>query len=425
MRAGPRRLPALSAGSTGPTAGSVVSRWLFFAGLLGAAGIALFALVARPRDEERIALTLASFAAVAAFGAAEEAHRAGFETRAGTALVAGFVAAVVVATLAGAATLERSVLRPALLLAVGLVAVPSFAGHALDRGLARVNVVADILHVTGAAAWVGALLGLVLFRDVPQRRTIQLAAGGVLLAGATGVVRACFELVQFSQLWDTSYGQTLLVKTGIAFAALGGGWVLRSRIRRRAGVELVLLAGLVVAVSVLVDLRPGRNVEAALVQRVEATQPTPAPPLPAPGAVVLAQQMGPLGVALQLEPKRTTAVVLSPAGAASAGSMSALAARTRMPAVTAVTESNPCLGDPFPWRCRGSARRCPSRSTCRPHRTRPTPSCVASRRAIARSGASSTSSASRRARRSGSRRCGRSSGRTASPTHPGRGRRGS
>jgi copper transport protein len=310
----PPPTPALVAGSNGPSAGSVVTRWLFFAGLLSAAGIALFALLARPRDEERVALTLACSAVIAAFGAAEEAHRAGFDTRAGTALGAGFVAALVVATLAGAATLERSVLRPALLLAVGLVAVPSFAGHALDRGLNRVNVVVDILHVAGAAAWVGALLGLVLFRDAPQRRAIQLAAAGVALLGATGVVRAWFELVRFSQVWDTSYGQTLLVKTGIALAALGGGWLLRARIRQRAGAELILLAGLIVAVSVLVQLRPGRNIEAALVKRVEATQPSPPPPAPAPGALVLAQQLGPLGVALQLEPERTTAVVLSPAG---------------------------------------------------------------------------------------------------------------
>ncbi len=315
----PAPTPALAAGTNGPTAGGVATRWLFFAGLLGAVGIALFALLARPRDEERVALTLASSAVAAAFGAAEEAHRVGFDTRAGTALGAGFVAALVVATLAGAATLERSVLRPALLLAVGLVAVPAFAGHALDRGLSRVNVVADLLHVAGAAAWVGALLGLVLFRDAPQRRAVQLAAGGLLLVGVTGVVRACYELVRFSQLWDTSYGQALLVKTGIALAALSGGWVLRARIRRRAGAELVLVAGLIVAVSVLVLLRPGRNVEAALVQRVEATQSSPPPPLPSPGAVVLAQPLGPLGVALQLEPTRTTAVVLSPAGGGLSG----------------------------------------------------------------------------------------------------------
>ncbi len=319
----PAPTPALAAGANGPSSGSVATRWLFFAGLLGAAGIALFALFARPRDEERIALILSSSAVIAAFGAAEEAHRAGLGTRAGTALGAGFVAAVVVASLAGAATLERSVLRSALLLAVGLVAVPSFAGHALDRGLNRVNVVADILHVAGAAAWVGALLGLVLFRDVQQRRAIQLAAGGVFLVGVTGVLRACFEIVRFSQLWDTSYGQALLVKTAIALAALAGGWLFRARIRRRGGAELLLVAGLVVAVSVLVQLRPGRNVEAALVQRVKATEPSAPPPLPSPGAVVLARQLGPLGLALQLEPKRTTAVVLSPAG----GGLSGLAVR--------------------------------------------------------------------------------------------------
>ena len=58
-------------------------------------------------------------------------------------LVAGIVGfigpwvALVVAGLAGAATLERRALRPALVLALGLAAVPSLAGHALDPGLAR------------------------------------------------------------------------------------------------------------------------------------------------------------------------------------------------------------------------------------------------------------------------------------------------
>ena len=205
--------------------------------MLGAVGIALFALVARVRDET-IALTLSSAAVLAALGAAEEAHRVGLETRAGTAFGAGFVAAVVVASLAGAATLERRALRPALVLALGLAIVPSVAGHALDPGLNRVNVVADVLHVLGAAAWVGALLGLVLVRDAPRRRAVVLAAGGVVVLGVTGVVRASFELLHLSQLWSTSYGVTLLVKTAILLAALAAGWLLRARIRVRASVEL-------------------------------------------------------------------------------------------------------------------------------------------------------------------------------------------
>jgi copper transport protein len=265
---------ALSAESTQPQAGAVASRWLFLVGVLGAVGIALFALVARVRDET-VALTLSSAAVLAALGAAEEAHRIGLQTRAGTALGAGFVAAVVVALLAGAATLERRVLSPALVLALGLAIVPSVAGHALDPGLNRVNVVADVLHVLGAAAWVGALLGLVLVRDAPRRRGIALAAGGVVVLGVTGVVRASFELLHPSQLWNTSYGVTLLVKTAILLVALGAGWFVRTRLRVRAGVELGLVALLVIAVSVLVLLRPGRNVAAEPPHRVYETFTAP------------------------------------------------------------------------------------------------------------------------------------------------------
>jgi copper transport protein len=305
---------ALTAESARPKAGNVASRWLFLAGVLGAVGIALFALIARVRDET-IALALSSAAVVAALGAAAEAHRVGLQTRAGMALGAGFVAAVVVASLAGAATLERRALRPALVLALGLAIVPSVAGHALDTGLNRVNVVADVLHVLGAAAWVGALLGLVLVRDAPRRRAAVLAAAGVVVLGATGVVRASFELLHLSQLWDTSYGLTLVVKTGILVAALAAGWFLRARIRVRASIELGLVALIVIAVSVLVLLRPGRNIAAQEpLQQVQANQLSPRPPAPPPGAVVLAKEMGPLGVAIAVEPRRISAIVLSPAG---------------------------------------------------------------------------------------------------------------
>jgi copper transport protein len=268
-----RQVPtaALSPETGQSAAGEVATRWTFFAGLLASVGIALFALLVRPRDEERVVLVLSTAAILTAFGAGEEAHRVGLETRAGTALGAGFLAAIAVATLAGTASLDRRALRPALLLATGLAAVPAVAGHALDRGLNRVNVVADMLHVAGAAAWVGVLIGLVVLRDASGRRATALALGGVLLLGATGILRASFELLHPSQLWDTSYGRALLVKTGILLVTLAAGWLLRSRLRRRAAVELVLVAGLVVAVSVLVTLRPGRNVVAA--QRAAGVSP--------------------------------------------------------------------------------------------------------------------------------------------------------
>ncbi len=142
-----------------------------------------------------------------------------------------------------------------------------------SQGRRRSNaaLVADVLHVAGAAAWVGALVGLLALRDASRRRGAALALGGLLLLGATGIVRASFELLHPSQLWDTSYGRALLVKTGILLVALAAGWLLRARLRRRAAVELAFAAGLVVAVSVLVTLRPGRNVGA--VQRAAGVSP--------------------------------------------------------------------------------------------------------------------------------------------------------
>jgi hypothetical protein len=61
----------------------------------------------------------------------------------------------------------------------------------------------------------------------------------VVVLGATGIVRASFELLHVSQLWSTSYGRTLLVKTGLLLVALALGWLLRARDSRRASVELL------------------------------------------------------------------------------------------------------------------------------------------------------------------------------------------
>ena len=266
----PPPLAALAPVATGPSAGSVAERWLLYAGILAAVGIALFALVARPEDEERVALILSAAAVLAAVGAAEEVHRVGLATRDGRTLGAGFVAALVVATAAAAATLDSRALRPALVLALGLAAVPALAGHALDPGLSRVNVAADVLHVAAASAWTGALIGLVALPGASRRQASRLALGAVPALGASGAVRASYELTRASQLWSTSYGRALLVKTGLLLVVLAAGWAVRARARRRAAVELALLALLLVAVSVLVQLRPGRNAAVPSPQRTAA-----------------------------------------------------------------------------------------------------------------------------------------------------------
>jgi hypothetical protein len=182
-----------------------------------------------------------------------------------------------------------------------------------------VNVVADVLHVMSAAGWIGVLVGLVVVRGADLRRASALALGSVALLGVTGVTRAVYELTGVAQVWDTSYGRTLLVKTGLLFLALVLGWLLRRRAQRRAAVELVLVAAIVVAVSVLVELRPGRNVASAAQRVAQASQPSTPPPAPPVGAVVLAREAGSLGIAIEAEPSRVTAIVLSPAGGGLSG----------------------------------------------------------------------------------------------------------
>ena len=312
-------IAGLAPEATGPSTESVGARWFFFAGVLGAAGMALFAFVVRPRDEEHIPLIVSTAGVLAALGAAQEIHRVGLSTRDGKALGIGFVIALVVATLGAAATLDRRALRPALWAALSLAVVPAFAGHALDRGLPRVNVVVDVLHVLSASGWVGVLIGVAVVRGADLRRAGALALASVVLLGATGVTRAVYELTGLSQLWDTSYGRALLLKTGLLFGALVLGWLLRSGPQRRAGVELLFVAAIVVAVAVLVELRPGRNVVSAVAAVAHSSQPSAPPPPPPAGAVVLAREAGNLGVAIEVEPKRITAVVLSPAGGGLSG----------------------------------------------------------------------------------------------------------
>jgi putative copper export protein len=69
-----------------------------------------------------------------------------------------------------------------------------------------------------------------------------------------------------SQLWTTSYGRAILVKTGLFALLIGFGAVSRSRVsssldrlRVSVTVELGLVLGVVTAVAWLTSLRPGRR----------------------------------------------------------------------------------------------------------------------------------------------------------------------
>jgi copper transport protein len=344
----------LSAGDGAPRAEDVTARWLLFAGLFAASGTALFHLLVlapllRREPPERaaraaeaalprlVALVFAGSLLVAV-AAADFARTAGSETRFGLAMHVG---APLAAVAAGAALLALA--RPrawplAAALPLALLPIPAVAGHALDAGVPWPNVLVDLAHLTAAAAWIGGLAALLLVAPAAGggalgkevvRRFSALALGAVALLVATGVVRAVYELRGVAQLWDTGYGRSLLAKSALLAALVALGWTSRRRladvrrVRRIVAAELALASGLVLAVALLTQLRPGRDVpESALVPAAAhpaAGQAQPLPPPPPAGALVLAREHGGDAVALALTPATATAIVLDPGGGGADG----------------------------------------------------------------------------------------------------------
>jgi hypothetical protein len=151
------------------------------------------------------------------------------------------------------------------------------------------------------------------------RRFSASALVAVIVLGLSGLTRALTELSAVHQLWTTSYGQTLLVKTALFVPLLGLGWLNRTiligafaRLRRSASLEIVLLAGVVIAVAVLTELRPGTaQPAAAATAPIAGPQPATLPPK---NAVVAAQELGSLGLAVARTPSTVYVTLLGPDG---------------------------------------------------------------------------------------------------------------
>ena len=229
--------------------GTVFSRCVFFAGLLVAAGLALFdLLVWRPLAQSHlrtgwIALGLAAMF-VSSHGLVHASH-GGLATRFGLTIEIASAIAATGAAAAAIAVADRSAAPFGIWLAVLLLPVPTVAGHALDPGRSWLEVPVDVLHVTAAALWIGGLFALVVV--VPRegepsetlaavvRRFSTLALASVVVVGLTGGVRALSELSAFSQLWTTDYGRVLLAKTAIFAVLVGLGALSRAGVREGLG----------------------------------------------------------------------------------------------------------------------------------------------------------------------------------------------
>jgi copper transport protein len=177
----------------------------------------------------------------------------------------------------------------ALLAAAATLLVPGIAGHAGYTSPRGLTLPFDWLHLSAGSVWVGGLIGLlVLWRSFPAARRVaglvvcvprfsDAAFASVVVLVAAGVGAAIIQLPTLSSLWETSYGQALLVKIGLLSAAilLAAVNLLRTRtrlaayetrpelapgaavlLRRLVAGEVFLVVGAVVAAAVLTSLPP-------------------------------------------------------------------------------------------------------------------------------------------------------------------------
>lgn len=160
----------------------------------------------------------------------------------------------------------------ALLAAAAVLLVPGTSGHpgtAEPRGLA---ILLDAVHLGAGSIWLGGLIGLVILWRTQQlalafRRFSSVALWAVGVLVATGVWASIVHLPTLASLWETGYGQWLLVKIALLClaAALGAVNLLRTKPRladgrrqspRVVGGEIVLIAGAVFAAAVVTSLAP-------------------------------------------------------------------------------------------------------------------------------------------------------------------------
>jgi copper transport protein len=177
----------------------------------------------------------------------------------------------------------------ALLAAAATLLVPGLSGHAGQTSPRGLSVGLDWLHLAAGSLWIGGLVGLlVLWWSFPVARRVaglmvcvprfsNTAFVSVLLLIGSGVGASIIHLPTLSSLWQTSYGQALLVKIGLLGSALMLGAVnlLRTRprlaasgdrpelgtgaaslLRRLVSGETLLIVAAVVAAAVLSSLPP-------------------------------------------------------------------------------------------------------------------------------------------------------------------------
>lgn len=185
--------------------------------------------------------------------------------------------------------------RMAMVGGLALAVTPALSGHAVAAPrLTALVVLSDALHVIGAGGWLGSLL-FVLAAGIPAAMRLSDGERGPAIAqlvnafsptalvfagivATTGVLAAWVHMGRVSALWQSGYGQTLLLKLGILAIVAGTGaynWLRvrpalgdlngAKRIKRSSSVELavgvlvLIVTAVLVAMPAPMDMRMGSD----------------------------------------------------------------------------------------------------------------------------------------------------------------------
>ena len=176
-------------------------------------------------------------------------------------------------------------LSGALVAATATLALPGAIGHAGQTSPRGLAVPLDWLHLISGSIWVGGLIGLlVIWRSLPGAKRVagllvcvprfsDTAFVSVMVLLGSGIAATVLHMPVLSALWQTSYGQAILVKAGILLAAmlLASVNLLHTKpglsraetseasarlLRRLVGGETVLVAAAILVAAVLSSLAP-------------------------------------------------------------------------------------------------------------------------------------------------------------------------
>lgn len=202
---------------------------------------------------------------------------------------------------------ELGALTGAVAAAAAALAMPGLSGHAGQNSPRGLALALDWVHLLSGGIWIGGLLAitLVAWKAATHRvacmvvvvpRFSRVALGAVAVLVGAGTVTAVLQLPTLESLWETGYGQALIAKIAILFAALGLAAVnlLRTKprleaterqpglgepttrsLRRLVGAEAFLVIGAVFAAGIMSSVAPPPDALAQLGSAQAKVGPSP------------------------------------------------------------------------------------------------------------------------------------------------------